>query len=185
MVEKQAAARLNATHKEEIAKKNALLTKPAPYAANDWVWVLRPRGSGVSKLDTWWVGPAQVIRRTGDLSYEVRVKPNVVQDLHMDQLKPFIDDRLEGPCVELFHHTTGYRPMATESDEWEVDRILRHRKARDGQLEFLTRWEGSDEETWEPARNFVARYNYKMVKYLQDHGLECDMAKVLGGVPTL
>ena len=119
------------------------------------------------------------------MSYQVRVKPNVVQDLHMDQLKPFVGDRLEGPCVELYHHSTGYHPMATDLDEWQVDKILRHRRAKDGQLEFLTQWEGSEEETWEPAQSFVTKYCYKMVKYLQDHGLSCDMAKVLGGVPTV
>ena len=160
------------------------MAKPLPYQVGDWVWVLRPKGGG-NKLDTWWVGPACVVRRTGDLSYQVRVKPEVVQDVHMDQLKPYIGDTLRGSCVHLYHHMTGYQPMAIATDEWDVDKILDHRTNKNGQLEFLTRWEGAEEETWEPARIFVARYCYEFIKYLKDHTLACDMGEAMSGVPTV
>ena len=184
-LDKKVAKCLNEEHKKIVERINAKLTKPQPYQVGDWVWVLRPKGGKLSKLDTWWVGPAQVVRRTGELSYQVRVKPDVVRDVHMDQLKSFHGDKLEGSCVHLYHHQTGYQPMAIATDEWDVDKILGHKVGKDGKLLFLTRWAGSDEETWEPARNFVARYCYELVKYLQDKGLECDMGKVLSGVPTV
>jgi hypothetical protein len=111
-LERSAAEKLNALHATETANRNATRSGPAPYQAGDLVWALRPRNTGVTKFETWWVGPAEVVRRTGALSYEVRVKPNVVMDLHCDQLKPFLWDRLQGDHVELFHHMAGYTPRA-------------------------------------------------------------------------
>ena len=100
-------------------------------------------------------------------------------------MKPFLGDRLQGKSVELFHHMASYKPQEIGRDEWDVETIRRHRVGTNGQLEFLTKWEGSDEETWEPAGNFVARYCYKLVEYLQKHSLPCDMGKVLSGTPSL
>ena len=41
-------------------------------------------------------------------------------------------------------------------DEWEVEKILRHRKIN-GKWEFLTKWVGYEpgEETWEPVQNVI------------------------------
>ena len=185
VIDRQVAGKLNELHKRDAQRINAGRTMPSTYAIGEWVWVLRPRGSGVSKLDTWWVGPAEVIARTGALSYQVRVKPRVVQDVHHDQLKPYQGDRLEGQGVELFHHMSGYRPMETSVDEWNVESIRQHRRGKDGRWEFLTRWEGAapGEETWEPAQSFVTRYCYELVKYLKAHSLDVGMAQVLSDTP--
>ena len=43
-----------------------------------------------------------------------------------------------------------------------VDRLVTHRRTTDGTLEFLVRWYGYDEQTWDPRRNIteelVSRY---------------------------
>ncbi len=69
-------------------------------------------------------------------------------------MKLFQGDRLNGHAIELFHHMTGYTPQNFELDEWDVKKILHHRLGADGQYEFLTQWEGIDEETWEPPKKF-------------------------------
>ena len=185
VLDREVANGLNEDHKRDAQTFNAQREKPSPYAPGDWVWVLRPKGSGVSKMDTWWVGPAEVVSRVGAMSYQVRVKPGMVQDVHREQLTPYMGDRLEGLGVEMFHHMSGYRPMETQVGEWNVESILRHRKGRNGQLEFLTKWEGAapGEETWEPAQHFVMRYCYELVKYLRAHGLNVGMAEALRDTP--
>lgn len=185
-LERLAADALNAQHKAEAERINARRSKPAPYHPGDLVWYLRPRGSHVSKLDTWWLGPCRVVRRTGDLSYEIAVKPNVMQEVHMDQLKPYWEDVIHGTGVELFHFSSGYQAMDTMPDEWDVECILKHRKGNNGKLEFLTQWEGASikESTWEPAHHFVARYCYKFVEYLQQNGLDVGMAESLKAKPS-
>ena len=178
-IEREAAAYLNKIHRRESDRVNSQRSDGVVYAEGDWVWVLRPRNSGVSKLDTWWVGPTQIVKRVGERSYQVRVKPSVVQDVHVSDMKPFVGDRVSGSCVELFHHMTGYQAMGVDPDEWVVSKIVSHRVSG-GELQFLTQWEGHPgEDTWEPARNFVARYCSEFVHYIRDRRVTVDMGKVL------
>ena len=112
-------------------------------------------------MDTWWVGPCEVVERVGDLSYRVSVKPGVVQDVHMDQLKPYVEDVLAGERVELYHHMRGYKVLETEPDEWEVEKILGHRRGPRGLWEFLTKWEGTPQgrrrgSRWAPSCKNIA-----------------------------
>ena len=102
---------LNQTHWQEAQRVNASRVHPTPYGPGDKVWLLRPKDAA-TKLDTWWVGPTQVVKRVGDISYQVMVKPGLVQDVHHDQLKPFVEDVVAGPPVELFHHMTGYQGIS-------------------------------------------------------------------------
>ena len=67
-LDKIVAEKLNHQHETDMRNRNFSLAKPLPYQVGDWVLVLRHKGGG-TKLDTWWVGPACVVRRTGDLSY--------------------------------------------------------------------------------------------------------------------
>ena len=181
------AATLNEAHKKEAQRVNASRAIPNPYKVGDWMWLIRPRNSGVSKLDTWWVGPCEVVRRVGSLSYQVMVKPGVLQDVHAQQLKPFVGDKLHGEGLELFHYSTGYKVLDTQPDEWNVETILGHRRKPDGKLEFLTKWEGAEpgEETWEPPSNFVTRYCVEFVQYLKKNRLPLQLSEVLvGQVPN-
>ena len=179
------AATLNESHWQEARRLNEKRAKPTPYHPGDKVWLLRPKGSAVSKLDTWWVGPVEVAARLGDLSYQVFIKPGVTHDVHLDQLKPFVEDVVEGQAIELYHHMAGYQPMETQPDEWMVQKIKGHRQRPDGNWEFLTQWEGSPpgEETWEPAENFIPRYCVEFPAYLRTHHLDLGVLEVLRTPP--
>ena len=115
----------------------------------------------------------------------IQVKPSVTQDVRMDQIKPDHHEVDEGPCVELFHSSSGYKAVDTAPDEWDVKDILRHRVGRNGKVEFETVWEGADpsETTWEPAQNFVPRYCYKFVEYLQRVGLDVGLVESPSATP--
>ncbi len=66
-------------------------------------------------------------------------------------------------------------------DEWEVEKILSHRK-KGGDWEFLTKWVGyaDGEETWEPTKNFIHRIGGELIKYCRAKGIKIDWWKVLG-----
>ena len=65
-----------------------------------------------------------------------------------------------------------------------VKSIRKHRVGRNGQIEFLTEWEGAPgEDTWEPAGNFVVRYCYLLIRYLKEHGLQLTLAETLRDEP--
>ena len=184
-LDRKVADELNRQHAQEAQRLNASRARPQPFQEGDVVWVLRPKSSNVSKLDTWWVGPAKVTRRIGDQSYQVLVKPGVVHDVHMDQLKRYVDDTLEGSRVELFHHSTGYKALETQPDEWSVETISGHRRKKDGTWEFLTLWEGcpESEKTWEPAQNFITRYCVEFPEYLRKHRIDLGLSEVLKESP--
>ena len=61
------------------------------YQVWDWVWVLRNPNPG--KIETWWVGPAKLIQRLGDQSYQVTLSKGSTEefhDVHWEFLKPYV-----------------------------------------------------------------------------------------------
>lgn len=47
---------------------------------------------------------------------------------------------------------------AEEIEEHEVEHIISHRKTLDGSIEFLTKWIGHEDPTWEPEHNFISEH---------------------------
>ena len=185
-IDRKVAETLNQLHQTRQKRLNAKRKERPPYSVGDYVWVLRPRDSpSTEKLDTWWLGPAQILERLGEHSYRAQVKPNMSVEVHSTQLKPFVEDDLAGKPTELFHFLPTYQELGTTMGEWNVDAILDHRWFN-GRLQFLTRWEGGEEnsDSWEPVGSFFARYCYELVQYCQKKKLQLDLADYLKGFPS-
>jgi hypothetical protein len=146
----------------------------------DWVWVLRPKSSSVSKVDTWWVGPVKITRRVGAMSYDVDMKEGTVRAVHQDQLKPWVG----GESINLYHFQPGYHIQEVTPDDRNVEAVLGHRKGPQGQLLFRTKWEGERATTWEPPGSFFRAYNHKLIKYCQDNSLSSELVGQLRIVPS-
>ena len=65
-------------------------------------------------------------------------------------------------------------------DEWEVEKIISHRK-RNGEWEFLTKWVGYEpgKESWEPVKNFIHRFSGELVRYCNINKIPVDLMKEL------
>ena len=50
-------------------------------------------------------------------------------------------------------------------DEWLVENVEGHRRNKQGEVEFLVRWEGIKELTWEPLQHFFHLYSQPLVDY--------------------
>jgi hypothetical protein len=115
----------------------------------------------------------------GEHVYRVHVSPNRHRDVHVVNLKPHLPS-LIGPTWQLFHHPEE-REHDEEKDEWNVERIVRHRE-KHGRLEFLVRWEkfGPEEDTWEPSSLRCDTWVPRMTSALRDgqlsllNGVVCD-----------
>lgn len=62
--------------------------------------------------------------------------------------------QLNDSVLEARVATTGTTAVDLLPDEFVADRLLDHRES-EGHLEYLVRWEGYDDHTWEPAENIL------------------------------
>ena len=141
------------------------------YKVAQQVWVLRPKRH--EKLSTWWCGPHVLKKQVGADTWEVDVG-NKLRVVHVAQMKPWYAPVI-GPSWPLHHHVlTESADEAAQPDEWEVEKILKHRRKADGSYEFLTRWQGfaPEDDTWEPAKNFLQRVNIDWLAYCKRHRVD-------------
>ena len=157
---------------------------PEAFKPGDKVWYRRPENSG-GPVDSRWLGPAMVIVREGEYSYQVEVKPGHIMKAHRTFLKPHVEDKFSGEPLPLFYHRRMVFDDKMQPDEYVVDRILRHRTKKDGSVEFLTRWKGfpKEEATWEPPNHFIHRYSSDFVEYCSDKGIFLELVKFLQDKP--
>ena len=179
-VDKEIADMLNQKHLVRQEQININRQASNPYKKGDWVWVLRPRSSPqTTKLDTWWVGPTEVLDRIGKESYIVQIKPERTFEVHTSHMKPYVKEILKEPTIQLFHYLPTHEEFDVTPHEWEVDKVIKHRIDKNGKFEFLTRWIGSSEETWEPIENFFMRYNSDLINYCKKCNLSIDLTNCL------
>ena len=179
---------LNQHHLQIQRKLNSLRQTPRKYKPGDIVWVYRTKDQQGDKLDSKWLGPAKVLDRLGEDSYNVQLKPNMAFEVHTAHLKPFTPDQPDRTTLEedLYHFLPTHRVLEATPGEWNVESIVRHRKGKDGQIEFLTRWEGHEphDDSWEPVSTFFPRYCFEIVQYCRAKRLSIDLASLLSPVPT-
>jgi hypothetical protein len=125
------------------------------YKEGGLVWFLKPPDLS-AKLQSKWIGPCNVMKRVGKGSYTILTKPNVEHHAHDDQLKIHHEDISSGNSKPLNHFRGSLKDIDWQKDEYEAEKILDHRKRRDGNWEFKVKWKGCDINgaSWEPLNHF-------------------------------
>ena len=167
-----------AVHLLQEVRSNKGKLEKSVFKEGDKVWVLRPQGGTATKLESWWLGPARVVQRIGERSYQVVHKPGEIWEVHRENMKPYVEDEIMGTGVPLYYHQGGTK-STNKNDVGEEDvvgAIKRHR-IRDGKIEFLVRWKGArdTEESWEPSSSFITTVSSKWMEYLTKNGLEVNV----------
>ena len=100
-------------------------------------------------------------------------------------LKLYVEDKWNAEPIPLFFHKRTVPQEHAQPDDYEVEKILKHRQQPDGTEEYLTLWAGHDpsEATWEPLNTFVPHYNSEWVKYLKEKKLHPQITKALHDTP--
>ena len=102
---------------------------------------------------------------------------------HRRALKEYeADDVGEERLPMYVHRRTTQLPESTP-DRWTTEGVIRHRWNDKGELEFLTKWKGYEETTWEPLKNFFHEYSSDLVSYCQKNNLRLDITKSLSSLP--
>ena len=86
-VDEQVARLHNEAHEKQARTENLKRPEAEVFQKNQWVWYRRPERSG-DKLDSRWLGPAVVLRRVGENSYEVQITDSGTIRAHTSFLKP-------------------------------------------------------------------------------------------------
>ena len=101
------------------------------------------------KLRAKYYGPFEVIEQTSPVTFKLQLPDtvNIHPIFHVGLLKAAIDGK-EYP----------HQPLPSQSDdgEYEVEKIVSHKKRKDGKTVYLVKWQGYSYEecTWEPAKHF-------------------------------
>ena len=136
-----------------------------------------PNKTNSTKLDPIWTGPCEIIDRVGDSGrYKVSL-PSGVEDMHMDNFKPYLVAP-EGKAIPC--HYFKPRPKLPESDEYVVEEILDHKIDR-GKHFWKVRWKGygPEEDSWEPASSFLGHVQEDWRKWNSAHGLNLPIGEIL------
>ena len=95
-------------------------------------------------------------------------------------MKIYTEPQVHGRGIPLHFFRRSEKEEEAMPDEWEVEKIITHRKNK-GEWEFLTKWVGyaDGEETWEPAKHFFHRIGGDLVKYCTAKKLKLDWLREL------
>jgi hypothetical protein len=183
-VDLEVAEKMNALQEKRTETLNHHRKELPPFRVGDKVWYLRPRGRPGEKLESYWLGPSQVTERRGEHSYVIQLQEGRLQEAHRSQLKPYVEGDADlGPPIKLFHFKQARQDPPTGIDEWNVEKVMGHRR-RNGELEFHVKWEGSPDCTWEPLHHFFHLYSQPIVDYFQEKKLKEDVMAHLAKHPT-
>ena len=128
---------------------------PAPvYHVGDEVWLHRrfirtTRPS--SKLDYKKLGRFKILEKVSSHAYKLDLPPSmkVHPVFHVSLLEPAFSDPLSG------QKNPPPQPIIVDGEEeWLVEKIVSYR-IRHGKLQYLVKWTGYNELTWEPADSFT------------------------------
>ena len=138
-------------------------------------------------MHTWWLGPAVILAKMGENSYDVSLHDGGRKNVHASHLKPYINDVVMEGGVPLHYYKPDDRePAVTPA----VEAIRDHRHTPTGELEFLIHWENSPPgmDSWVALGELIARADGHWKPYCQSQGIESipvgTLAVTAGVIPT-
>jgi hypothetical protein len=141
------------------------------YSPGERVWV-RVLPKDHRKLSPLWMGPCQVLKGLEKSTYLVST-PHGEEVLHSDSFKPYLGP-LDGVAVPFAYYRPD-RPLDQDSDDFVVDKILRHEK-KGGTFRWLVQWKGFPDPTWETAKSFVGDVQIDWWRYNRKHGIAVSLS---------
>ena len=143
-----------AAHEESaIRMKNRLRRTYDKYRLNDLVWLeaTNLRLGYNRKISTKREGPFKITKINGPVNYTLALPKSwkVHNVFHAVFLTPYWETDIHGP-----NYPRPLPEQVIDHDEYEVERIMNHRKTKDGYKYFVL-WKGYPikDSTWEPQEN--------------------------------
>ena len=101
------------------------------------------------KLRAKYYGPFEVLAQTSPVTFKLKLPAtvNIHPIFHVGLLKACSDkDRIHKQPL----------PSGQTDEQYEIEKIVAHKKRKDGKIVYLVKWQGYtyEECTWEPAKHF-------------------------------
>jgi len=104
------------------------------------------------KISTKREGPFEILEVLGPINYRLKLPPHwkMYNNFHAILLTPHTETETYGPA-----YPEPPADIIDGEEEWEVDRIIKHRRVAHGKTEYQVLWKGYglDQATWEPEDN--------------------------------
>ena len=97
----------------------------------------------------------------------IETKPGVGHNAHDDQMQKYVIDEYAGTSKPFYYYRGSTRDIDWQTGEFEAEKILAHKRGRDGKWLFKVKWKDCDatDNSWEPVNHFFHRYSSALVKY--------------------
>lgn len=123
-----------------------------PFALGQKVW-LEGRNLKLDynkKITTKREGPFEIIEVLKPVNYRLRLPEGwrIHNVFHANLLTPYRENPIHGP-----NFTQPPPDLVDDHEEWEVERILRHKGTKN--KTYMVKWKGYDSPTWEPEENLT------------------------------
>ncbi|KAL5498599.1 hypothetical protein ACEPAH_1953 [Sanghuangporus vaninii] len=119
------------------------------------------------KMDDKWFGPFEIVEKVGASAYWLKL-PKTWKKLH-----PVFNEVLIKPAVQPSFESQRKAPppppvIVDDEEEYEVEEILDSRLHR-GKLQFLVKWVGYDEATWQPESDVGDNAKESVQEFYRKH----------------
>lgn len=110
-----------------------------------------------NKLQRRFLGPFKIVEKPSPLNYKLDLPPRsrIHPVFHVSKLRPHVT-RDTQQFVDYEQPPSDLEPLVDEvqeyyQEEYEVEKILRHKKMKDGSIHFLVKWVGfpTSKSTWQ------------------------------------
>jgi hypothetical protein len=168
ILDREVASILDTLHALERDRVNKNRRDSHPFRVGQLVMLTLPKSVGGNKLKAGWRGPYYLRERKGESSFVLEYAPQHLLEVHVDQLKPYLDDLSPDEGIPMSYRA---RDPPTSSP-LEAERILDHRPGPEGP-EFLVRWKGAPAscDSWEASHRFIDIRSMVWRQYCHDHGV--------------
>ena len=127
------------------------------FVRGDKVWLSSKNfkwKAGTRKLCPRWLGPFEITEVIGPVSYRLELPREwkLHDAFHVSLLKPFLQDATYRSPAPVKVNKDG-------EPEWEIDEIVKHRRASNKTSSYLVQWKGFGREyqSWQPETNISAK----------------------------
>ena len=137
-LDEKIAESLNEMHAKKAGRVNFKRKSQEEYPIGTLVWYYRPENTG-GKIDSRWLGPAEVLAREGAHSYKIRTGQNSTIKAHSNFLKKYWPDTHAEICKPMFFHKRTVRLPGEQTTQLQVEEIKGFRVEGDGRPTFLAK----------------------------------------------